>query len=411
MTGQRFDFPGARGTLLSGRIERPQTTPRGWAIFAHCFTCGKDSPAAARIAKALVLSGIGVLRFDFSGLGGSGGEFSDSTFAADVDDLIAAGHAMAEAGRAPSLLIGHSLGGAAALSAAADMTSIRAVATIGAPSEVKHVLKQFDPGSLERIDRDGATELMLGGRPFTVRKSFVDDARQHNLEQRIGQMRKPLLVMHAPGDSVVDIHNATGIFLAARHPKSFVSLDDADHLLTRRADAEYAATVIAAWAARYLPPLTADIPDISHGDGVLAEETGAGLFQLAMSSGRHRFVADEPESVGGMSSGLSPYELVSAGLAACTVMTMRMYARRKGIPLTRATTRVTHAKRNDQAPADLFTRTISLEGPLDEDQRLKLLSIADRCPVDLTLIRGSDVATVLDGDSDLPAAGCADRTP
>jgi len=400
MTSQRFDFPGARGTLLSGRIESPQTTPRGWAIFAHCFTCGKDSLAAARIAKSLVLSGIGVLRFDFAGLGASGGEFADSTFAADVDDLIAAGRAMAEAGHAPSLLIGHSLGGAAALSAAADMASVRAVATIGAPYEVKHVLKQFDAGSLERIERDGEAELMLGGRPFAIRKSFIDDARQQNLEERIGRMRKPLLVMHAPGDSVVDIHNATGIFLAARHPKSFVSLDDADHLLTRRADAEYAAAVIAAWAARYLPPLTTDIPDISHGDSVLAEETGAGLFQLAMSSGKHHFLADEPESVGGMATGLSPYELVSAGLAACTVMTMRMYARRKGIPLSRATTRVTHTKRTDQTPADLFTRTISLEGPLDDEQRLKLLSIADRCPVDLTLIRGSDVTTVLDGESD-----------
>jgi alpha-beta hydrolase superfamily lysophospholipase len=312
MTGQRFDVPGARGTPLSGRIEGPQTTSRGWAIFAHCFTCGKGNLAAARIVRALVLSGIGVLRFDFAGLGGSGGEFADSTTATDVDDLIAAGRAMAEAGHAPSLLIGHSLGGAAALSAAADMASVRAVATIGAPTEVKHVLKQFDAGSLERIERDGEAELMLGGRPFTIRKSFIADAPQQNLEERIGEMRKPLLVMHAPGDSVVDIHSATGIFLAARHPKSFVSLDDADHLLTRRADAEYAVAVIAAWAARYLPPLTPAIPDISHGDGVLAEETGAGLIQLAMSSGKHRFLADEPESVGGMTTGLSPYELVSA---------------------------------------------------------------------------------------------------
>lgn len=221
MTGQLFEFPGARGNLLWGRIESPQTTPRGWAIFAHCFTCGKDSISAARIAESLVLSDIGVLRFDFAGLGAGGGDFADSTFATDVDDLIAAGRAMAEAGHAPSLLIGHSLGGGAALSAAADMASIRAVATIGAPSAVKHVLKQFDPGSLERIERDGEAELMRGGRPFTIRNSFIDDARQQNLQERIGQMRKPLLVMRALGDSLVDIRNATGVFLAERPPQEF----------------------------------------------------------------------------------------------------------------------------------------------------------------------------------------------
>jgi len=207
-------------------------------------------------------------------------------------------------------------------------------------------------------------------------------------------------VMHAPGDRIVDIQHATRIFVAAHHPKSFVSLDDADHLLTRRPDSDYVASVVAAWAVRYLPAAAADIPDISEGDGVLAEETGKGLFQLAMRSGKHQFLADEPESVGGMASGLSPYEFVCAGLAACTVMTMRMYARRKGIPLVRASTRVTHSKRPDQTPADLFARTISLEGPLDDEQRQKLLAIADRCPVDLTLVRGSDVSTTLETESE-----------
>lgn len=228
MPDQRFDFTGARGTVLSGRIERPQTTPRGWAIFAHCFTCGKDSLAAARIARALALNGIGVLRFDFAGLGGSQGEFADSTFAADVDDLIAAGHAITEAGHPPALLIGHSLGGAASLSAAAEMPSVKAVATIGAPADVKHILHQFNADSLAQIDAQGEAELLLGGRPFTVRKSFVDDARQQKLEERIAQMGKPLLVLHAPGDNVVEINHASRIFLAARHPKSFVSLDDAN---------------------------------------------------------------------------------------------------------------------------------------------------------------------------------------
>lgn len=395
MPDQRFDFHGALGTVLSGRIERPQTTPHGWAIFAHCFTCGKESLAAARIARALALNGIGVLRFDFAGLGGSEGEFADSTFAADVGDLIAAGRAMTEAGHPPSLLIGHSLGGAAALSAAAEMPSVQAVATIGAPADVKHTLHQFDNDALAQIETEGEAQLLLGGRPFTVRKSFVDDARQQNLEERIAQMDKPLLVLHAPGDNVVGINNASRIFLAARHPKSFVSLDDANHLLTRRADSDYAASVIAAWAARYLPKLVDDIADISTGEGVTAEETGAGLFQLRLSTGAHHLLADEPKSVGGLASGLSPYELVSAGLAACTVMTMRMYARRKGFPLQRASAHVTHAKRNEQSPADLFTRSITLNGPLDDEQRRKLLAIADRCPVDMTLVRGSDVSTSL----------------
>lgn len=404
MANQHFNFLGKSGHRLSGRIERPQSTPRGWAIFAHCFTCGKDSLAAVRVSRALALHGIGVLRFDFAGLGTSGGAFADATFAADVGDLIAAGRAMADAGMAPSLLVGHSLGGAAVLVAAADIPSVRAVTTIGAPADVSHVLHQFDQDALARIEKNGEAELTLANRPFVVRKTFVDDARQQKLEARIAEMRKPLLVMHAPGDTVVGIDHASQIFLAARHPKSFVSLDDADHLLSRRQDADYAASVIAAWAPRYLPPLTEDIPETSPGDGVLAQETGAGAFQLAMQAGQHRFIADEPEFVGGMGSGLSPYELVSAGLAACTVMTMRMYARRKELPLERASARVTHEKRADETPADLFTRTITLEGPLDDEQREKLLSIADRCPVDLTLVRGSDVRTHL--VENVESSGC-----
>lgn len=399
MASPRFSIPGARGHQLAARIEEPQTTPRGWAIFAHCFTCGKDSAAAVRVSRALALAGIGVVRFDFAGLGGSEGEFADSTFAADVDDLISVAAAMADQGRAPSLIVGHSLGGAAALAAAADIASVRAVATIGAPASVDHLIRQFDPVAVQRIGQEGQADVLLAGRPFTIKREFLEDARQQDLASRIERLRKPLLVMHAPGDTVVGIDNATSIFLAARHPKSFVSLDDADHLLSRRADADYAASVIAAWASRYLPALEPDIPDISAGEGVLAEETGAGAYQLALSSGVHRLLADEPPSVGGLGTGLSPYELVSAGLAACTVMTIRMYARRKGLELHRVRTRVIHSKRTDLTPADLFTRHIELEGNLDEEQRKRLLEIADRCPVDLTLIRGSDVETVL-----MPAA-------
>ena len=395
MASQSFEFQGPKGYSLSGRLEEPETTPRGWAIIAHCFTCGKESLAAVRLARALALAGIGVLRFDFAGLGMSGGAFADATFAADVGDLVAAGAAMAAAGRPPSLLVGHSLGGAAVLAAAGEMAMVKAVVTIGAPSDVAHVLHHFDAGSLARIEAEGEAEVSLANRPFIVRKGFVDDLRRHDLEARIARLHRPLLVLHAPRDATVGIDNAARIFAAAKHPKSFVSLDDADHLLTRRADADYAAAIISAWASRYLPRLMEDLPQVEEAQGVIAEETGKGAYQLSMRSGRHRFLADEPEAVGGMGSGLSPYELVSAGLAACTTMTMRMYAERKGYPLKRARTVVTHGKRPDQTPADLFTRAITLEGPLDEEQRRKILAIADRCPVDLTLVRGSDIETSL----------------
>lgn len=309
---------------------------------------------------------------------------------------------MAEAGIAPALLVGHSLGGAAVLAAAGEMPAIKAVATIAAPADVSHVLHQLHPASLEQIEANGEAEVLLAGRPFVIRKNFVDDARQHDLESRISQLHRPLLIMHAPRDTTVGIENASRIFAAAKHPKNFISLDGADHLLSRRADADFAAAMIAAWAARYLPAIVDDLPQVEEAVGVVAVETGRGSFQLAMRSGAHRFVADEPESVGGLGSGLSPYEFVAAGLAACTTMTMRMYALRKGLPLERARTVVLHSKRSDTTPVDLFTRTITLDGPLDQEQREKLLAIADRCPVDLTLVRGSDIQTSLSpGDAEM----------
>jgi putative redox protein len=395
MASESFGFQSPKGYRLSGRIEQPETTPRGWAILAHCFTCGKESLASVRVARALALAGIGVLRFDFAGLGASGGAFADATFAGDVADLVAAGTAMAASGREPGLLVGHSLGGAAVLAAAGGMPMIKAVVTIAAPSDVSHVLHHFDPDSLKRIETDGVAEVSLANRPFVVSKGFVDDVRRHDLEAHIARLHRPLLILHAPRDDAVGIEHAARIFAAARHPKSFISLDDADHLLTRRADADYAAAIISAWASRCLPLLMEDMPQVEEAQGVVAEETGKGAFQLAMRSGWHRFLADEPESAGGLGSGLSPYELVSAGLAACTTMTMRMYADRKGYPLKRARTQVVHSKRPDAMRADLFTRTITLEGPLDDEQRGKIIAIADRCPVDLTLVRGSDIETAL----------------
>lgn len=255
MAAQRFDFAGPHGYQLSGGISEPTAALRGWAIFAHCFTCGKDSLAATRVTNALAEHGIGVLRFDFAGLGSSGGEFGDSSFAADVDDLLAASRAMADAGKAPALMIGHSLGGAAALMAASAIPTVRGVVTIGAPYDLKHVLRLFDQDGLARVEREGEAEVQLGGRPFVVRKSLVDGLKQHDLRQHIANLQRPLLVMHAPGDDTVEVSNASHIFAAARHPKSFISLDDADHLLTQRKDADYVAGVIVAWATRYLPVL------------------------------------------------------------------------------------------------------------------------------------------------------------
>jgi alpha-beta hydrolase superfamily lysophospholipase len=252
MTSQAFEFDGPRGYRLAGKLELPDGQPQGWAILAHCFTCGKDGLASTRLARALASRGIGVLRFDFAGLGSSGGSFSDTTFAADVEDVIAAGNAMVEDGKRPSILVGHSLGGAAVLMAAGEMPGIRAVATLGAPFDTSHVLHQFDPQSLQTIEKLGQAEVSLAGRPFVVRKSFIDDLARHDLASRIAQLRIPLLVLHSPLDATVGIENAGRIFAAAKHPKSFISLDNADHLLTRRVDADYAAAMISTWASRYL---------------------------------------------------------------------------------------------------------------------------------------------------------------
>lgn len=392
MPTQIFDFDG--GThRLSGRLEMPEGVVRGWAIFAHCFTCGKDQRVAVRIARALAAQGIGTLRFDFAGIGGSEGSLADSSFAADAGDLIAAAAAMAAAGHAPALLVGHSFGGAAALAAAGDIPSIKAVATIAAPFDVAHVLRHFDDAAVETIERQGEADVVLAGRTFRVGKSFLDDLRKHDQGARIAALHRPLMVLHAPFDAVVDIENATRIFLAARHPKSFVSLDKADHLLTGAGEAEQAAAMIAAWAAPYLPR-----PEPTRDDGeadVVAEETGAGRFQVAIQAGGIRFLADEPAAVGGLGSGPTPYDLLSSGLAACTTMTLRMYADQKGWTIGRIRTAVGHAKRKGEVPADLFTRRIDFDGSVDAEQRARLLEIADKCPVHRTLEASAKVETGL----------------
>jgi putative redox protein len=410
MACRTFNFDGSDGRRLSGRLEAPETTPRGWAIFAHCFTCGKDSLAAIRVARALSRAGIGVLRFDFAGAGNSAEVLGGGSFGADGDDLVAASEAMAAAGMPPSLFVGHSLGGAAALAAATRLPGIRGVATIAAPADLSHVLRQFDPVGLDRIMKDGEAEIQLSGRPFVVTRRFIEEIGTHNVEDHAAQLRRPLLVMHAPHDELVGIEHASRIFLAAKHPKSFISLDTADHLLTNADDANYAAILISAWVTHYLPPLVEEIPQAAKAQGVTATETGSGTLQVAIETGGHRIVADEPVAVGGLGSGPSPFELVSAGLAACTVMTMRLYANRKGLPLERARVTVDHFKIAGMVPADRFKRTIALEGSLDADQRASLLAIAERCPVDLTLVRGSDVQTRLAGDEEaMPSTALEER--
>ncbi|WP_433956549.1 bifunctional alpha/beta hydrolase/OsmC family protein [Brevundimonas diminuta] len=357
------------------------------------------------IARALSRAGIGVLRFDFAGAGIASSAEEAVNFASDVDDLRAAAEAMAASGMPPALLVGHSLGGTAAIVAAAELPDVAAVVTIGAPADLQHILRIFRPCDLEAIASDGEASVEIAGRPFLIRRTFLETVERVDIEKSIAALRRPVLVMHSPVDQVVGIEHASRIFVASRHPKSFVSLDTADHLLTNVEDANYASAMVAAWASRFLPPLAVDLPQVEVANGVVASETLAGKFQLTVRSGKHTLFADEPELVGGLGSGLSPYELVSAGLAACTVMTMRLYANRKGFPLERATTTVRHEKVADMMPPDRFTRTIVLEGPLSDDQRARILEIADRCPVDLTLVRGSDVQTEL--SSNAQSAGAA----
>lgn len=401
MVTRSFDFEGPSGLRLSGRLELPEAEARGWALFAHCFTCGKEALAAVRISRALASAGIGVLRFDFAGIGGSEGEFADTSFSTNVVDLIAAAQAMAAAGMGPDLLIGHSFGGAAALTAAGDLPTVRAVATIAAPFDLAHVLTQFAGDALDEIHARGQAEVRLAGRPFLVRRGFVDDVRADAQGERIARLRRPLLILHSPRDQVVGIEHATRIFTAAKHPKSYVSLDGADHLLTGKADAEYVGGVIASWAARYLRPIVEKRSMGQQGD-VVAEETRAGRFQVTVRAGGIHFHADEPESVGGLGSGPTPYDLLSAALAACTTMTMRLYVEQKGWPVERLRTAVGYMREPASDRPDLFARKISFIGSLDEAQRARLLEIAGRCPVHRTLAHGSRIDTRL-GDPPAPA--------
>mgnify|MGYP001063086565 FL=1 len=400
MPTSRFTFKGHAGHDLAARLDLPEGPHLATAIFAHCFTCSKDIHAARRIAARLAGAGIAVLRFDFTGLGHSDGEFENTSFRSNIEDLERAAQALDARDMAPALLIGHSLGGAAVLGAAAGIDSARAVVTIAAPYEPGHVTENFD-GALDRIAQEGSAEVMLGGRTVRVGRNFVENVRSESLGAAIGDLKKALLVMHGPRDAEVGIDNASRIFAAAKHPKSFVTLDGADHLVTDPDDAEYAAGVIAAWATRYLdlrrpaPP-----PGIPEGILRVSEADPDGFLQDVNAGSRHHLLADEPAAYGGTGRGLSPYGFLSAGLGACTSMTIRMYARRKGWPLDHVQVDISHDKVHAQdadtqraQKVDRFTRVICLKGELSDDQRRRLLEIADKCPVHRTLEQTAEVIT------------------
>ncbi|WGD49843.1 bifunctional alpha/beta hydrolase/OsmC family protein [Bradyrhizobium sp. CB1650] len=395
MATERFQFQGEGGHQLAAALELPDGEPAAYALFAHCFTCGKDTLAAKRIAVALAAKGIAVLRFDFTGLGSSEGDFANSTFSSNVADLVHAADHLRKVRKAPSILIGHSLGGAAILAAAGRIPEARAISTIAAPSDPAHVTGLFKD-HIDAIRAQGEVEVSLAGRPFRIKREFLDDIVEQELMKDVIGLHKALLVMHSPVDDTVGIDNATKIFVAAKHPKSFVSLDHADHLLAKPADALYVADVIAAWASRYIdtakPAKAMDLAEEPR--KVVVQETRKSKFNQIISVGPHRLVADEPVAAGGEDAGPGPYDFLLAGLGACTSMTMRLYADRKSLPLDRVTVTLKHSKiyakdcaecETREGMLDQIDRVIAMEGTLDAEQRKKLMEIADKCPVHRTL--------------------------
>jgi putative redox protein len=396
----KIDFPNKQGEMLSGRLELPAGAPRTYALFAHCFTCSKDFIAANVISKTLAENGIGVLRFDFTGLGNSQGDFSNTNFSSNIDDLISACTYLAKEFGEPELLIGHSLGGAAVLKAAEQMQHVKAVVTIAAPSDVHHLTRLFGD-NIETIEQKGEADVTLAGRSFTVKKQFLDDIKGTSLLEGISTFRKALLILHAPFDKIVSIDHAEKIFRAAKHPKSFITLDSADHLLSRRSDARYVARVCAAWVDRYLPSVP-EQQDIAEKVVQVKARRGA-RFTQDIRTTDHHLVADEPLSFKGNNRGMNPYELLLASLGACTSMTMKMYAERKGIPLEDVVVELQHEKIHAKDCAECETKSgkidkifkkIELTGQLSDEQKDRLLEIAEKCPVKRTL--KSEIIVVAD---------------
>jgi uncharacterized OsmC-like protein/pimeloyl-ACP methyl ester carboxylesterase len=395
MPSERFQFEGEGGHQLAATLDLPDREPIAHALFAHCFTCGKDVLAAKRVAVALAAKGIAVLRFDFTGLGSSEGDFANSTFSSNIADLVRAADHLRKTRKAPALLIGHSLGGAAILAVAGKIPEALAVVTIAAPSDPNHVTGLFKDRIAE-IRQNGRADVSLAGRPFPITREFLDDIAEHELMGHVAHLRKALLVMHAPTDDTVGIDNATRIFLAAKHPKSFVTLADADHLLSDKRDTTYAADVIAAWASRYIGsgPFEQAAGAGEAPRHVVVRETRNSKLQQNVSVGPHRMIADEPVAVGGEDTGPGPYDFLLTALGACTSMTMRLYADRKALPLDRITVTLKHGKiyakdceecETREGMLDQIDRVIAMEGALDPEQRKRLLEIADKCPVHRTL--------------------------
>ncbi len=402
MASKSIKFKNDRGLELSGKLEFPLTKkPDAFAIFSHVFTGSKNLNATRNISRALTLNGIAVLRFDFTGLGDSQGDFAESNFSTNVADIMAASKYLEENHSAPSILIGHSLGGAAAIYAAKKIDSIKAVCTIGAPSEPQHVTHLFGL-SLETIEKDGEAEVTIGGRKFIIKRQFIEDIRAVDLEAITRDLKKAILILHSPQDNVVEIENAAKIYHAAHHPKSFITLNNADHMLSNKDDAYYAAHVISSWVKRYIP-----IPkkeELKTEKQVIAK-LGAKGYTTDIMAGKHGLIADESEELGGNDFGPSPYELLNTALGACTAMTLQMYARRKKWPLkdVRVHLSFDRSYKDDcmncedyERKLGLYDMRIELDGPLDEDQKARLLEIAHRCPVHKTLKETPDFNIIVD---------------
>ena len=400
MTNQIFTFQNQMGITLSGKLDVPfDQAPSAYAIFAHCFTCNKDFNAVRSISKALTQRGFGVLRFDFTGLGESQGEFEDTNFSSNVSDLIEAAKAMKTANMTPQLLVGHSLGGAATLFAANVLPDVKAIATIGTPASPNHVSHLFQH-SLDEIENKHKATVNIGGRTLTIKKQFIEDIKEKNVASFLPNLKKALLILHSPQDKIVEIENATQLYKLARHPKSFVSLDGADHLLRKRHDSRYVGDLIASWAARYVP--MSKKPILRTNQQVVVQ-IGATGFTTEVKAGNHSFRADEPLSVGGDDFGPSPYDLLLASLGSCTAMTLRMYADRKKWGIEDITIHLNHKKIHQQdcencqdtkARVDVIERYITVKGTIDEAQKARLLAIADKCPVHKTLHGKIQVTTV-----------------
>lgn len=410
-SSKKLTFPNAAGQTLAARLEMPDDDPVAFALFAHCFTCSKDLQVVRRISRALTSEGFAILSFDFTGLGQSEGNFSETSFSTTVDDLIRASAHLEAGFEAPQLLIGHSLGGAAVLAAAEHLPAVRAVATIGAPCDPEHVRRLLTKAE-ETIESEGEAEVSIGGRPFSIRRQFLDDLEsQKSMKERISRLKKALLIFHSPQDQIVGIDQARHIYEAAKHPKSFVSLDGADHLVSDPADARYVADVLAAWAGRYLAPAPAELSDDEmpslYDDPTVTVTTNAGQFRTEIAARGHRLVADEPTEVGGTESGPTPYDLLAAALGACTTMTIQMYVARKKWPMRSVTARVAHDRihakdcedcETKAGHIDRLTREIEVDGDLTDEQLQKVLEIADKCPVHRTLHNEIRVKTTLAGE-------------